>query len=53
MSVNKVFKTFVEPSLERIPVLGVSHVERHQQREYVVTQTVLVNALVAVWETVR
>ena len=35
-----VFKTFVEPSLERIPVLEVSHVERHQQREYVVTQTV-------------
>ena len=35
-----VFKTFVEPSLERSPVLEVSHVERHQKRDYIVTQTI-------------
>jgi hypothetical protein len=40
MSVISVFKTFVEPSLERIPVLEVSHVERHQEREYIITQTI-------------
>ncbi len=37
---SEVFKTFVEPSLERIPVLEVSHVERHQKREYIITQTI-------------
>ena len=40
MGTSDVFKTFVEPSLERIPVLEVSHVERHQKRDYVVTQTI-------------
>ncbi len=40
MSVNKVFKAFVEPSLERIPVLEVSHVERRQGRDYIITQTI-------------
>ncbi len=40
MSISSVFKAFVEPSLERIPVLEVSHVERHQQREYIITQTI-------------
>ena len=35
-----VFKTFVEPSLERIPVLEVSHVERLQGCDYIVTQTI-------------
>ncbi len=35
-----VFKTFVEPSLERIPVLEVSHVERRQEQEYIITQTI-------------
>ncbi len=40
MSVNKVFKTFVEPSLERIPVLEVSHVERLQGSDYIITQTI-------------
>ncbi len=40
MSVSKVFKTFVERSLERIPVLEVSHVERLQGCDYIVTQTI-------------
>jgi hypothetical protein len=40
MSASKVFKTFVEPSLERIPVLEVSHMERRQKREYIITQTI-------------
>lgn len=40
MSVDKVFKTIVEPSLERIPVLEVSHVERLQGCDYIVTQTI-------------
>ena len=40
MSANKVFKTFVEPSLERIPVLEVSHVERLQGGDYIITQTI-------------
>lgn len=40
MSVSKVFKTFVERSLERIPVLQVSHVERLQGCDYIVTQTI-------------
>ncbi len=40
MGTSDVFKTFVEPSLERIPVLEVSHVERHQKRDYIVTQTI-------------
>ncbi len=35
-----VFKTFVEPSLERIPVLEVSHVERRQGCDYIVTQAI-------------
>ncbi len=35
-----VFKTIVERSLERIPVLEVSHVERHQKRDYIVIQTI-------------
>jgi len=40
MSVSKVFKTIVEPSLERIPVLEALHIERHHGREYVVNQTI-------------
>lgn len=40
MSMTDVFKRFVEPGLERIPVLEVSHIERHQEREYVITQTI-------------
>ena len=40
MTIKNVFKTFVEPSLERIPVLEVSHVERHQGREYIISQTI-------------
>ncbi len=36
---SEVFKTFVEPSLERIPVLEVSHVERLQGCDYIITQT--------------
>ena len=35
-----VFKTFVEPSLERIPVLEVSHVERLQGCDYIIAQTI-------------
>jgi hypothetical protein len=40
MNVSSVFKTYVEPGLERIPVLEVSHVERHQKRDYIITQTI-------------
>ncbi len=40
MSISSVFNAFVESSIERIPVLEVSHVERHQKREYIVTQTI-------------
>jgi hypothetical protein len=40
MSVTSIFKTFVEPSLERIPALEVSHIERHQGREYVISQKI-------------
>ena len=40
MSVDKVFKRFVEPSLERIPVLEVSHGERLQGCDYIITQTI-------------
>jgi hypothetical protein len=40
MDISSVFKTIIEPSLERIPVLEVSHVERHQKREYIITQTI-------------
>ncbi len=40
MSVREIFKTLVEPSLERIAVLEVSHVERLQEQDYVVTQVV-------------
>ena len=40
MSISDVFKTFVEPGLERIPVLEVSHVERHHGLEYIITQTI-------------
>ena len=40
MSISSVFKNFVEPGLERIPVLEVSHVERHQGRGYVISQKI-------------
>ena len=40
MVMSYVFKTFIEPGLERIPVLEVSHIEQHQRREYVITQTI-------------
>lgn len=40
MGISDVFETFVEPGLERIPILEVSHVERHQGREYIITQTI-------------
>jgi hypothetical protein len=40
MSISDVFKTFVEPGLERIPVLEVSHIESHQERKYIITQTI-------------
>ena len=40
MGNGSVFKTYVEPSLERIPVLEVSHNEAHQGRDYVITQTI-------------
>jgi hypothetical protein len=35
-----VFKTIVEPGLERIPVLEVSYIERHQGRDFMIVQTV-------------
>lgn len=40
MSVSAVFKRFIEPSLERIPVLEVTHRERHEGREFTVTQVI-------------
>ena len=40
MSVGTVFKNFIEPSLERIPVLEVTHEEAHQGRTFVITQTI-------------
>ncbi len=40
MGVRKVFKTFIEPNLERIPVLEVSHVERLQGCDYIIAQTI-------------
>ncbi len=40
MSVSTVFKKFIEPCLERIPVLEVTHLERHEGREFIVTQTI-------------
>jgi len=40
MSENSVFKSVVERSLERIPVLEVSHVERLQGCDYAITQTI-------------
>jgi hypothetical protein len=40
MNISEIFKTFIEPSLERIPVLEVSHVECHHKCEYVITQTI-------------
>ena len=43
MGISQVFKTYIEPSLERIPVLEVSHSEKHQGRDYVITQTIQLN----------
>ena len=40
MDISSVFKTYIEPSLERIPALEVSHVERHQGRDYIIAQTI-------------
>ena len=40
MSDRKLFKTFIEPNLERIPVVEMSHVERLQGCDYIVTQTI-------------
>ena len=40
MSVGVIFKTFIERSLERIPVLEVSHEEDHRGRRFVITQTI-------------
>lgn len=40
MSIGSVFKTYVEPCIERIPVLEVTHCERHQGRDFVITQTI-------------
>ena len=40
MEISSVFKAVVERSLERIPVLEVSHVERLQGCDYIITQTV-------------
>jgi len=45
MSINSVFKTYVEPSLERIPVLEVSHTETHRDQDYVIVQTIHRNVL--------
>ncbi len=40
MSVGVVFKTYIEKSLERIPVLEVTHAERHENRDFIITQTI-------------
>ncbi|MHA1530245.1 MAG: hypothetical protein ACTSVG_14585 [Alphaproteobacteria bacterium] len=40
MAISDVFKSVVERSLERIPVLEVSHVERLQGTDYIITQTI-------------
>lgn len=40
MSVRDVFKSFVEPSLERISVLEVSHAERQQGEDYLITHII-------------
>ena len=40
MSVGVVFKTYIEKSLERIPVLEVTHDEHHEGRDFVITQTI-------------
>ncbi len=40
MGASGVFKKYVEPTLERIPVLEVQHAERHQGRDFLITQTV-------------
>lgn len=47
MSVREVFKSFVEPSLERIPILEVSHSERLQGHDYVITHVVQRNVFTA------
>ena len=40
MGISSVFKAVVERSLERIPVLEVSHVERLQGCDYIITQAI-------------
>jgi hypothetical protein len=40
MGASSVFKAYVEPTLERIPILEVQHAERHQGRDFLITQTV-------------
>ena len=40
MGISSVFTAVVERSLERIPVLEVSHVERLQGSDYIITQTI-------------
>ena len=45
MRIAQVFKTCIEPSLERIPVLEVRHVEHHRGRDFVIAQTIHRNVL--------
>jgi hypothetical protein len=40
MSVGLVFNEYVEPCLERIPVLEVTHEESHEGRDYIISQTI-------------
>lgn len=40
MATDNVFKSLIEPTIVRIPVLEASHVERYQGREFVVSQTI-------------
>ena len=40
MGQSSVFKAVVERNLERIPVLEVSHVERLQGSDYIITQII-------------
>lgn len=39
MVAHSVFKSLVEPNLERIPVLEATHFEKYQGREFVISQT--------------
>lgn len=39
-SMNRVFHKIIEPSIESVPVLEVTHTERHNGREYILKQII-------------